>query len=200
LLISCDSEQAILKASNILALKEHASILELLARGSCIAMLKKSGVAHLPLPAEAGQMPEFFLFPGYLGSSQSDLQTRWHGVFQQHQQPERVGMVRFRLYAQLRAEATIHDVAALNRLEEEIPLTPQYLRKRFEFPPQGLSLLVLRVYRLAEPLMLVDRPMYESARNWVKLETALPVRGLTPVVADQEFELRVSRLRSILCS
>jgi len=185
------------KSSNNLALKESTLCLELLGQGHIVCLLRKVGQEALP-NLGPGVAPEFFLFPTYTALARGDVRPRWQAMADTLSGQTNIGMVRFRYYAEVRAAAQIHEPRALTALGEEIPFQPPAVMKRYETPPTGLHLLVLRVYRLEEPLLLVDRPMYDGQRNYVKLETALPLRKVTPAMGEREFESRVQVIRKAL--
>ena len=70
--------------------------------------------------------------------------------------------------------------------------------QQFEKAGGQLWLWLVRAYVLQSSLSLVERPMYDGSRRWVKLEGPLPTKGARAVLPDDLFERRVTSIRNKL--
>lgn len=188
-----------LKPKNDVALKENFLSLKLLGEGKTVTVLREIDPRD---STRAGNEfnKEFFLFPDSSAVDEQRVKETLHGDFEESLADSRasMGMLKFRNYASIRAVARLTGDEALRAIQDEHPWTQAAAAERFAKHPDGLYLWVLRVYRMASPLMLVARPMYDGAHHWVKLEAPLSTRGATPVLPREIFERRVHAIRAKL--
>jgi hypothetical protein len=174
------------------ALKEWASVCSALEEGRQIILLRKGGI----LEAIGGfelEHPQFFPFPTYL-----------HQNAQMLKEPERKRLVTLKeepAQIILSSAATVTDIirlrdrAQMDQLEQEHIWTSPLIHMRFNYRPQNpLYLLVLRVYRLTEPITIVNTPEYAGCKSWVPLVGPISTAGARPVLDDAAFELRRARI------
>jgi hypothetical protein len=174
------------------ALKEWASVCSALEDGRQIILLRKGGI----LEAIGGfelEHPQFFLFPTYL-----------HQNAQMLKEAERKRLVILKeepAQIVISSAATVSDIirlrdrAQMDRLDEEYIWTSPLIDMRFSYRPQNpLYLLLLRVYRLAEPITIQNTPEYAGCKSWVPLEAALTTSGATSVLDDAAWEERRARI------
>src|SRR5688572_17725990 len=170
------------------ALKEWASVCSALEEGRQIILLRKGGI----LEAIGGfelEYPQFFLFPTYL-----------HQNAQMLKEPERKRLVSLKeepAEITLSSAATVTDILRLRDRAQMDPLngqhiwTPPLIDMRFSYRPQNpLYLLLLRVYRLSNPITIQNTPQYAGCKSWVPLEAPLSTTTARPVIDDSEFESR----------
>ena len=178
------------------ALKEWASVCSALEEGRQLILLRKGGI----LEAIGGfelEHPQFFLFPTYL-----------HQNAQMLKEPERKRLVSLNeepAQILLSSAAAVTDVIRLrergqmDRLDDEHIWTSPLIDMRFNYRPQNpLYLLLLRVYRLPEPIEIQNTPEYAGCKSWVPLRSQLPMAGATPVIADTSFRLRRTSIKKLL--
>src|SRR5438045_5330473 len=174
------------------ALKEWASVCSALEEGRQIILLRKGGI----LEAIGGfelEHPQFFLFPTYLHQNAQMLKER-----------ERKRLVTFKeepAQIVISSAATVTDIvrlrdrAQMDRLDQEHIWTSPLIDMRFNYRPQNpLYLLLLRVYRLAEPITIQNTPAYAGCKSWVPLEGALSTSGARGVVDDAAYQERRARM------
>ena len=174
------------------ALKEWASICSALEEGRQIILLRKGGI----LEAIGGfelEHPQFFLFPTYL-----------HQNAQMLKEPERKRLVLLKeepAEVVLSSAATVSDIirlrdrAQMDRLESEHIWTSPLIDMRFSYRPQNpLYLLLVRVYRLAEPITIQNTAEYAGCKSWVPLEAPLATAGARSALDDAAYEQRRARI------
>ena len=179
------------------ALKEWAVVVDALAAGRQIVLLKKGGIAEETGTFEVAAR-DFVLFPTF-----------------EHQQPgslipeARAGLAGLAPPSPM--DVTIHCVAEaadtypITTLDTARALAPFHIwsealvRQRFEQgPAPGLTALVLRVSRLPSPVTLPARDAYRGCKSWVRLDTAICTDQAVPVLSNEEFSQRRATLRRAL--
>jgi hypothetical protein len=82
----------------------------------------------------------------------------------------------------------IASTEALDRIQGLHPLSPPAAHARFAYRDRPfVHAMLVRAYRLSDPIALPDLNRYEGCVSWVDLEQALPTHELLPVMADSEF-------------
>lgn len=169
------------------ALKEWSSICGALAAGRQSLTLRKGGIEE-----ESGEFrPEhsqFLLFPNSEHEKANALRPE-DQVFLS-QTPDTKDQIIFSLYAECLHAQPIPSKKVAQALSNLTIWTREYIGERFDlYPQKPLSLLVLRIYRLPEPLVQKRDPSYAGCRSWVPLVNppAIP-RNLEPVLSDESFQ------------
>ncbi|CEK20330.1 hypothetical protein CWRG_02798 [Chthonomonas calidirosea] len=184
--------------TNDRALKEWALACKMLQEGRQLLLIRKGGLRE-----EEGRFvpryPEFFLFPTFEHQRAELLQDRYKSELEPLTSSSNPGQVVISAYAvvtdvfQARSEEQVMAAA------EEHIWNAEYVRQRFDFNPYDpLTLLVLRVYVLPQPIVLPFQKAYEGCRSWITLDRALSTEGAIPVLPTAEFERRRESLRTIL--
>ena len=151
-------------------------------------LLRKGGI----LEAIGGfelEHPQFFLFPTYL-----------HQNAQMLKEPERkrlVSLTEEPAQIRLSSAATVTDIlrlrdrAQMDRLDAQQIWTAPLIDMRFSYRPQNpLYLLLVRVYRLLEPITIENTAEYAGCKSWVPLEAPLSTAGARGVIDDSMYESR----------
>ena len=181
------------------ALKEWAVTIEALDRGTQILLLRKGGIR------EEGKEfavlhPQFLLYPTY-EHQQAELlkysyRSNLHRVLANAPNPE---AITFTHWAQIERVIELSDQAKVARLSPYHIWTDDYAQKRLHWKPRNpLSVLLLRVYRLAEPKRVAYLPQYGGCKSWVPLESEMTLGPLITVLDDREFESSVARIKEAL--
>jgi hypothetical protein len=84
----------------------------------------------------------------------------------------------------------------VDAIDAEHVWTAPLIDMRFNYKPQNpLYLLLVRVYRLREPVAVENTPAYAGCKSWVPLDEPIATGGAAPVLDDVQYE---SRRRAIL--
>jgi hypothetical protein len=170
-----------------IGLKEWASVCAALERGRQILLLRKGGI-HESAGRFELEHPRFVLFPTYLHQNLAMLKSEAHGGFS----PASAEPAKLCLSAA--GEVTdiiqIRSRAQMDALDDQHVWTAPLIDMRFNYRPENpLYLLLVRVYRLANPITVDNTPDYAGCKSWVPLRQ--PVGGpWTPVLPDQDYEDR----------
>ena len=174
------------------AFKEWAVVVDALGRGDQILILRKGGISE-------GR-----------GGFQIDHEQFWLFPTLFHQQAESVILpagVGHSLLETLRSDpsklpvqylARVHAWTRLSSLKSALSLTGQHIWKeevisqRFDWGrDQSIAALLVRIYRVPEPILLPLMPSYGGCKSWIEFEVDLPTREAEPVLSDAVFQKRV---------
>jgi hypothetical protein len=175
------------------ALKEWAIVCRALEEGRQIILLRKGGIYEAGGEFEL-EHRRFLLFPTYLHQNLNMLKPAEHAGFTTHAaEPSEV---------RLSAAAEVTDIlplasrAAMDALEDQHVWTRPLIDMRFNYKPRNpLYLLLLRAWRLPEPVTVQNTPAYAGCKSWVPLDG--PVKLGEPMAALDEAEF-AARRRMIL--
>ena len=184
-----------MKPGNNRAFKEWAVSCEALREGKQILLIRKGGIRE-----EGGTFriedPEFFLLPTYEHQNARLLQSAFLLRLEAIQKEERNPcLVTLNAYAVVEDILLARDEAQVNALADETIWNETYVKERFDFNPYDpLYLLILRVYRLPEPVTLPLRSDYGGCKSWVTLECPIATQNAVPAIPNAEFTARRERL------
>jgi len=183
------------------AFKEWAVSCQALVEGRQTLLIRKGGIRE-----EGGVFrindPEFWLMPTYEHQNAALLQSEWRPALDAIQSASRrQEEVTLSAYAVVDTIAVARDDAQVNALSHEHIWNPTYVQMRFDFNPYDpLYLVLLRVYRLPEPLTIPMLGDYEGCKSWVTLDRSYATDSATPVLSDVEFAARRAALLTLLNS
>ncbi len=87
----------------------------------------------------------------------------------------------------------------INALKPEMVWNEEYVKLRFDYNPYDpLYILMLRVHRLPEPVVLPMIKSYGGCKSWVTLDRAIQTAGATPAISDDEFAARRNRVIALM--
>jgi len=181
-----------LPSSLQVALKEWATVCRALETGRQVVLLRKGGI----LEAIGGfelEHPRFLLFPTYLHQNLAMLKPDAHAGFEPHTaEPDRIT---------LSAAGVVTDIvrlssrAQMDALDDEHVWTPPLIDMRFNYRPANpLYLLLVRAYRLPQPVTVENTPEYAGCKSWVPLDEPIDTSGALPVIEDSQFEARQRKI------
>lgn len=172
-----------------MALKEWATVVWALGEGVQIVLLRKGGVADQQ-GAFRLSAQEFFLYPTYEHQQEHLLQPQFVERFRAiAAQVPLAGEVQFRYYAVVTDVLPAPALQQIRQWRESFIWNDAFLENRYRYRPElPLHALLLRTYRLPQPVQAPEHPHYLGCRSWVELDESLSTRGAEPVLADQEYE------------
>ena len=177
-------------------LKEWAVVCRALEQGRQTVLLRKGGIYE-----SAGEFElenrEFLLFPTYLHQNLKMLKPVEHAGFEPRSaEPEQVC---------ISAAGVVTDIielksrARMDALDAEHVWTPPLVDMRFNYRPENpLYLLLVRAYRLPNPVTLANTPAYAGCKSWVPLATPVDAGGAVAAMDDEAYEARCRRILEVL--
>jgi hypothetical protein len=169
-----------MKLPNHTSLKEWSTVIDALARGEQVILIRKGGIADPPFGVEADR---FYLYPTYFHQGESDPRAD----------------VTITHWAEVVRTWSVREAAALDRLAAHVALPRETLDARYRFrPDQALHVIGLRTYALAEPATVRFRAAYAGCRSWISVEEEIETGGSTPVLGEDALQAKLAEVsRSI---
>lgn len=170
------------------AFKEWAAVCRALADGRQAVILRKGGIAEVG-GAFRPDHERFLLYPTYFHEQQQAGLKQPHLPLLDAAEADRppAGVVRFTHVAEVAEVHHVTDPDRLLGLGRFHVLTADTVLQRFHYRTPGLYALVVRVYRLPDPVEVAERPEYAGCKTWVELDQPVPTDGAEPVLADEAF-------------
>src|SRR5687768_1689799 len=174
------------------ALKEWAVLVDAMARGDIIAMVRKGGIRE----QRAGSLvrhERFLLYPTYFHENQNHLAARFHPMLGQSpaHRPS-PGMIRIAHLARVLAVWNITDPALLPAVAHEHGLAPEAVESRFHYRgTPNVRLVAVQTLALSAPVELPEASRYAGCVSWLELDSDVVVDGARPVVDAASLRRRV---------
>jgi hypothetical protein len=168
------------------ALKEWASAVAALESGRQILLLRKGGILEQSNTNRFSiTHDEFVFFPTYLHQSRGELKPEI--AFEpMSAEPESVRITSAGVVTDILKVASR---AQIDRLNDQHIWTPSLIDMRFNYKPQNpLYLVLVRAYRLHEPINLSNSPAYAGCKSWVPLEKPIETGNAVSVLDDVKYE------------
>jgi hypothetical protein len=151
-------------------------------------LLRKGGIYEAAGEFEL-ENPQFLLFPTYLHQNLNMLKPGDQAGFEARlSEPQEI---------RLSAAGEVTDIVQLksrpqmDALDAEHVWTPPLIDMRFNYKPQNpLYLMLVRAYRLADPITVKNTPEYAGCTSWVPLLEPIDTKSATPVVEDAQYDAR----------
>jgi hypothetical protein len=167
-------------------LKEWATVCAAMQAGRQILLLRKGGIYE-----SAGEFElehrRFLFFPTYLHQNLVMLKPEAQGGFEPRSaEPQRVELS---LAGQVTDIIPVKSREQMDEIDDAHIWTAPLIDMRFNYKPQNpLYLLLVRAYKLPEPVTVENTPAYAGCKSWVPLETAISTRDAQPVLDDTTYQ------------
>ena len=182
-----------------IALKEWAVVQRALLEGHQIIMVRKGGIIE-----ESGDFDlrasQFLIYPTYVHETErsGDLQPCF-GQWLSEGELRRPALdtIRFEAAFEVVALVRVDKRDALIELSAQHIWSEQFLRNRFEWEPyKPVTVLLVRAYALARPVLAPNLTAYGGCKSWVELAEPVSTEGAVAAVHnDANFERRVELIR-----
>jgi hypothetical protein len=181
------------------ALKEWAVLVDAMARGEIIAMVRKGGIRE-QRAGFAVRHERFLLYPTFFHEKAAELSPRFVPLLEgAHARRPSDGMIHLEYVAEAVAVWRVDALAPLERIGDEHGLTWAAVDARFHYRNNpGVQVVAVRVRRITPPAVLPEVRRYGGCVSWVELDEAVDVAAADPVVDAERLRARVMALREIL--
>lgn len=180
------------------ALKEWAIAVEALAQGDTIVILRKGGIRE---PSGRFTVPhrQVWLYPTYEHQKFHLLKLPYAKAIAAASTNIQPTAVELKAWAHITHHFTLTQADALAALLPHHIWNQQLATERFRWKPkQPLSVLLLRVYRLNQPLTIACEKRYSGCRSWIELAKPLDTARSQPALSDRAYQSHVSAIEAIL--
>lgn len=182
-----------------LALKEWAVTVDALARGQQILLLRKGGIHETGKDFRVIHR-EFLLYPTYEHQRAELLKPAEQPALSQllASRPP-ADTIAFSHWARAEEILEVEEQERVDDLSPHHIWTDEYAQSRLRWKPMlPLSILLLRVYRLAEPVSAPYLKEYGGCTSWVDIIPRIDLGQLEPALSDAEFAREVAAVKGSL--
>jgi hypothetical protein len=181
------------------ALKEWAVLVDAMARGEIIAMVRKGGIRE-QRAGFAVRHDRFLFYPTFFHEKGHELQPRFLGGLERsHANRPDEGTIRLEYLAEVAGVWPVSELEQLRGIESDHGLAWNAVESRFHYKNKpGVQVVAVRVSRLAAPTVVPEIRRYQGCVSWVELDEDVDVSNATPVLDDASFLMRVARLTNAL--
>jgi hypothetical protein len=180
-----------------LALKEWAIAIEALSTGETVMLLRKGGIREARFGVDR---PDFWLYPTYEHQKPELLKpdyadrvvpvvSGWHPT-----------TVPIQAWATVTHEFELTKRSHLDALAPFHIWNDQFAEMRLKWKPRSpLTVLLLRVFRLEQPLEIAFDESYGGCRSWTTLLGKRSRSASVPAMTDEAYEAIVSKILLSRC-
>ncbi len=174
-----------------LALKEWAVVIQALAEGKQVFLLRKGGIQEKGFDANEA----FLLYPTLEHQTREDIKPECQDLFKRYSSFDEEEFIPIGTFAKRVLDVPIQSREKLDALFPNHIWAPSYIEKRWNYKPEKpLHLLVLRVYKLPKGRLHDYETRYAGCKSWVELSETIPTEKAAPVLSDPEFQKKLSAL------
>ena len=192
----------------MLALKEWSIICKALEDGNQTILLRKGGILEYKKGFEIRQK-SFLLFPTLEHQAEEYLQSKYLQTYDLLLRGNKSEVIQNKtntlwVLARIEAIQEFHDHEMLPELEKYHIWNEKYVNMRMNYnPKKPMNALLLRVYKLPQPISIDINPEWAGCKSWIDIDIAekygnqfgsVPkmLRQSEPVIKDKEFQ-RISK-------
>jgi hypothetical protein len=181
------------------ALKEWAVLVDAMAQGDIVAMVRKGGIRE----QRAGfsvRHDRFLFYPTYFHEKEAELAPRFRErLAASHTDRPAEGMIRLRHVADVAAVWKVGELEPLRAIAWAHGLDWSAVESRFRYRDKpGVQVVAVRIARLPHAVELPEARRYGGCVSWVALDDAVDIAGATPVLDTATMEARLAALRDVL--
>jgi hypothetical protein len=179
------------------AFKEWAVVVDALARGDQIIILRKGGIDEGPDGFRVDH-PRFWFFPTAYHQQRDSVIARAQARCDQLSLPAH-GSFRLEFWAEVVCARRLETLAAARRLEGQHIWRPEVIAERFDWGRhKAIYALAVRVSKSPAPVDLPDDPAYAGCKSWIELNQDLTTTGSEPVLDEAAFTAKLEAFSGAL--
>ncbi|MFF2480640.1 DUF1802 family protein [Paenibacillus sp. NPDC058071] len=182
------------------ALKEWAVTVEALKEGELMMVMRKGGIAEETKEFRLVS-PGFYLMPAYEHQKEHLLKEPFQGRIPGTMAEWKPDMASIKLdaYAEAVEDIEINDQETLEKLREFHIWTDGFAEERLKWKrTKPLHLLLLRVYKLAEPIEVPMQPAYTGCKSWVQLEEGQPRPQMIQSIPEDRLQRQIQAIKQAI--
>ena len=182
-----------------MALKEWAVTVEAMAKGDQVLLLRKGGI-HEDGKDFRVIHREFLFYPTYLHQKEDLLQPAYRPALRKLlEQPQDNDRITFSYWARAEEVLEISEREKVDNLEPHHIWTTAYAQSKLHWKPMlPMSVLLLRIYKLEQPVTVPYLPEYGGCTSWVEVLSDVNLGRMEPVLNDAEFQRRCDDIKGSL--
>ncbi|HKO63933.1 MAG TPA: DUF1802 family protein [Candidatus Nitrosocosmicus sp.] len=213
-------------ANTLGALKEWAIVCKALESGNQILSFRKGGIMEFRNGFEL-KFRNFFLSPTFEHQDKESIRMDYYAALDELNRKNGLNnaealhdsnkITEITSFVEITHFSEVPDLTTLKKLENFHIWTDDYLKSRFDYnPKKPLYLLLLRTYKLNNPIRLMNKPEWAGCKSWIQInshdpdlityfENHLPEKPFEylksiskPCIDDDNFNNLSEKVRSII--
>ena len=190
---------------SMLALKEWSIICKAMEEGKQTMLLRKGGILEYKKGFEISQKL-FLLYPTLEHQAAEYLQSNYLREYELLLKRNSSEIVEdkvntLRIIARIEAMQEFHDHELLSKLEKYHIWNEKYVNMRMNYnPKKPMNALLLRIYKLSQPISLDVNPEWAGCKSWIDIEFPSKhgnqyeninelLNQSVPVIKDKDFQI-----------
>ena len=182
-----------------IAFKEWAVTVNALAQGRQVLLMRKGGIHEVTKDFRVAH-PEFLLYPTYEHQNADLLKYSSQSLFEEtlaNSIP--TDTITFSNWAQVTETIKVIELEKVQELSNHHIWTNQYTESRLRWKPMvPLSIMLLRVFKLEEPVTIPWIKEYAGCTSWVEIMPKINLGQLTPAMDDIDYQNSVASIKDCL--
>ena len=180
-----------------IALKEWSATIDALASGDQVFLLRKGGIRETNRHFEMAHR-RFLLYPTHFHEADRMLKPDFqHFVDSDAYIAD--DTVTFSAWAEVAEVLSVNDAGHLEALSDFHVWTDGFVEKRIAWKPRhAADLIILKTYKLSEPVRIDIEPYHKGCKSWVDVEPGIDIGNSVPALLDPEWEKRALEIRLLL--
>jgi len=182
-----------------IAFKEWAVTVNALAQGRQVLLMRKGGIHEVTKDFRVAH-PEFLLYPTYEHQNADLLKASSQSLFEEtltNSIP--TDTITFSNWAQVTETIKVVELEKVQELSNHHIWTNQYTESRLRWKPMvPLSIMLLRVFKLEEPVTIPWIKEYAGCTSWVEIMPKINLGQLTPAMDDSDYQNSVASIKDCL--
>jgi hypothetical protein len=175
-----------------LALKEWAIAIEALVAGKMVLLLRKGGIREARFAIDR---PEFWLYPTYEHQKPELLKADYANRVVSVESGWHPTTVPIQARARVTHEFELMEQSQLDALLPFHIWNEQFAEMRLKWKPRSpLTVVLLRVFRLMQPVEIAFDSSYGGCKSWLNLQEQLDRSALVPVLTDEDYDAIVRQI------
>ena len=182
-----------------IALKEWAVTVKSLAQGQQVLLLRKGGI-HESSQDFRVIHPEFLLYPTYEHQREDLLKEEFQPDLRKLlEESPRSEEITFSHFAKVEELIEVAEQEKVEALAPHHIWTDEYAQSRLRWKAMlPLSIMLLRVYRMENPVTVPYIPEYGGCTSWVEIIPRVELGQLTPALSNEAFQREVDEIKGSL--
>jgi len=182
-----------------MALKEWAVTVDAMAKGDQVLLLRKGGI-HEDGKDFRVIHREFLFYPTYLHQKEDLLQPAYQPALRKLlEQPQDNDRITFSYWARAEEVLEISEQKKVDNLEAHHIWTTAYAQSKLHWKPMlPMSVLLLRIYKLEQPVTIPYLPEYGGCTSWVEVLSDVNLGQMEPVLNEAKFQRRCDDIKGSL--
>ena len=182
-----------------IAFKEWAVTVNALAQGRQVLLMRKGGIHEVTKDFRVAH-PEFLLYPTYEHQNADLLKASSQSLFEEtltNSIP--TDTITFSIWAQVTETIKVVELEKVQELSNHHIWTNQYTESRLRWKPMvPLSIMLLRVFKLEEPVTIPWIKEYAGCTSWVEIMPKINLGQLPPAMNDRDYQNSVASIKDCL--